>query len=134
MSITILLIENPLLHDSAALITSSADLSLLGHVPTLDDALVICQHAHPDLILLKLRNMGEIPQIRQLRLHCHNISIVIFSRHADPHFIQAVLAAGAMGFLLGETLPSDIATSLKTAHQGQVILSGEIIPLLIRRD
>lgn len=130
--IDVLVIENPIQPQTAMLIHCHPELRLFDHVPEITEAILISQDNPPHIILLKLKDMTEIADIRNLRLQFQSTPVMVYSPLKEPEFIQAVLAVGAMGFLLGDVPPPDVGANLLTAYQGQVVISTEVIPLLLR--
>lgn len=129
--VRVLLIDQSLDSEKAALIKASDDLMLIAHTRPLEDFSLLCNEYKPDLILIELPNAEMIEAIRQMRSDCPDSKIVIFSPLKDPTVIRAVINAGAVGYLLEDTLQDDLALSLRTAQTGKAVFSSEITHLLL---
>ena len=129
--IRILLIDQQPDSEKAALIKASDDLLLIAHTRPVENFSQLCDEYKPDLILIELPNAEMIDTIREMRLHCPDTKIVIFSPLKDPAVIRAAINAGVVGYLLEGSLQDDLVLSLLTAQAGKAVFSSEVTRLLL---
>ena len=86
------------------------------------------QQQAPDVILMDIRmpRMDGIAATRLLKARWPDIHIVILTTFDDAELIQAGLQAGALGYLLKDATSEQLATTIRTAAQGQILLQPAI--------
>jgi len=98
---------------------------------------VALNHEHkPDLILLDLnmKGMSGLDTLNALRADDCDASIVILTVSDSPADIEAIVKAGADGYLLKDTEPDELVELLKTTLQGNKAYSQEISKYLLDRE
>jgi len=97
-------------------IAEATDMStVLRHVP-----------AHlPHVLILDLRlpNGSSIDTIRKLRDKVPDTEIVVLTMEESPVFAQAVLDAGAVGFVLKDQADAELALAIRRAAKGEEYVS-----------
>ncbi|WP_299688661.1 response regulator [uncultured Vibrio sp.] len=92
-------------------------------------------HAHeeePDLILLDLnmKGMSGLDTLQALRADGSSASIVILTVSDSPADIEAIVKAGADGYLLKDTEPDELIELLKQAYNGDKAYSSVVASYL----
>jgi DNA-binding NarL/FixJ family response regulator len=82
----------------------------------------------PDVILMDIRmpHMDGITTTKALKAHWPNIHIVILTTFDDIELIQTGLQAGAVGYLLKDITAEQLASTIRAAANGQVLLQQDI--------
>jgi DNA-binding NarL/FixJ family response regulator len=75
----------------------------------------------PDVTLmdLQLRGMNGLQAIRQIRQLQHDARIVVLTMYEGDENIYHALQAGAMGYLLKDSVPEDLIRVIREVHNGQ---------------
>jgi DNA-binding NarL/FixJ family response regulator len=86
------------------------------------------QQMPPDVILMDLRmpRMDGIAATRAVKARWPDVHIVILTTFDDVELIHAGLQSGALGYLLKDATSEQLATTIRTAAQGQVLLQPDI--------
>ncbi|NCC50474.1 MAG: response regulator transcription factor [Spartobacteria bacterium] len=100
---TILLVDDhdPTREEIYSLIERQQDFHIVGEAGNGVDAVQLAERLHPDLIVMDI-NMPEKNGFEATREICAsdpNARILAFSNHTGEHLIDAILAAGALGFV-----------------------------------
>ncbi|KGY11626.1 nitrate/nitrite response regulator [Vibrio tubiashii] len=94
-------------------------------------------HEHkPDLILLDLnmKGMSGLDTLNALRADGCDAAIVILTVSDSPADIEAIVRAGADGYLLKDTEPDDLIELLKQSLTGDKAYSSEVAKYLSDRE
>lgn len=94
-------------------------------------------HEHqPDLILLDLnmKGMSGLDTLNALRADECDATIVILTVSDSPADIEAIVKAGADGYLLKDTEPDELIDLLKVSLRGNKAYSKEVAQYLVDRE
>ncbi|MGM0589622.1 MAG: response regulator [Bacteroidota bacterium] len=96
--------------------------------PNAEDALADLPSKKPDIVLMdiNLPGMNGIECVKKLKAEESDISVVMLTVYEDNERIFQSLQAGAVGYLLKSTSPSDILESLKDVNDGGAPMSAQI--------
>jgi len=98
---------------------------------------VAMNHSHqPDLILLDLnmKGMSGLDTLNALRADGCDAKVVILTVSDSPADIEAIIRAGADGYLLKDTEPDELVDLLKLSLQGNKAYSQEVQKYLEDRE
>ncbi|GEL98205.1 response regulator transcription factor [Cellulomonas terrae] len=133
-TIRVLLVDDdPLVRTGLRLMLAGADgITVAGEASDgdeLDDAVT---RTHPDVVLLDVRmpRVDGVTALRRLTADPRPAVIVLTTFRTDGVVLDA-LRAGAAGFLLKHTPPQQIVDAVRTAADGQPIVSPSVLSQLI---
>lgn len=115
--------------------------SLLGGefevVGSVEDGRALVDQAaalHPDLIVadISMPQLNGIEAARQIKKTDKKTKIVFLTMHLDATYAANAFEAGASGFVLKHSAPSELSTALHQAMKGQTYVSPLIAGDLIR--
>jgi DNA-binding NarL/FixJ family response regulator len=115
------------------ILSSSEEIEVVGEAADGTDA-IAAVHAHrPDVVLMDIRMPGmdgitATSALRRLPTPPHVIVLTTFQ--ADEHVMSA-LRAGADGFLLKDTAPTDIVQAVRLVAAGEAMLSPSVTRTLL---
>jgi two-component system nitrate/nitrite response regulator NarP len=100
------------------------------------DAVALNHELQPDLILLDLnmKGMSGLDTLNALRADGSDASIVILTVSDSPADIEAIVKAGADGYLLKDTEPDELVDLLKQSLTGTKSYSQEVQKYLEMRE
>lgn len=86
------------------------------------------QHTPPNVILMDIRmpRMDGIAATRAIKTRWPESHIVILTTFDDVELIQSGIQAGALGYLLKDVNAEQLASIVRTAAQGHVVLQPDI--------
>jgi NarL family two-component system response regulator LiaR len=129
-SIRVLIVDD---HDMlrkgiATMLYATPDLELVGEASSGSEAIEMCAHLKPDVVLMDLM-MPEMDGATAIR-HIHNnqpqIRIVVLSSFAEHDLIKSALEAGASGYILKNISADKLADAVRMAKQDIAPLSPEV--------
>jgi len=120
--ITVLTVDDhPLIRDGlAAVIGGQPDLRLVAEVSDGAAAIAAYRTHRPDIVLMDLRMPGGdgLTAIRQIRSEFPLARIIALSSYDGDEDIHRALAAGASGYLLKDTVRTELLNAIRTVHRG----------------
>jgi len=106
------------------LIDALADVELGGPATDGADAHALCGPLTPDGVLrdLEMPRMDGIEATRQITQDHPEVAVVVLTSFSDREKILAALDAGAVGYLLKDVEPPELARAIRAAAAGEVPL------------
>ena len=89
----------------------------------------------PDVVLMDI-SMGDengIEATRAIKRNAPAVAVIILSVYDDVQYIEAAVEAGAAGYFLKSVQGPDLAAAVRSAHQGDTVLSPEVARKVFRR-
>jgi two-component system, NarL family, response regulator LiaR len=117
----------------SAMLMAHDDLELVGEAANGVEALRLCDHLRPDIVLLDLSMplLDGLATLRILRERSPDIKVLVFTSFTETHLIEDVLKAGAMGYVLKNASTDELARAIRAVYQGDPILAPEVTDILI---
>ncbi|MCG3729170.1 response regulator [Vibrio cincinnatiensis] len=99
------------------------------------DAIALAHETDPDMILLDLnmKGMSGLDTLKALRTDGYSASVVILTVSDHAGDIEALIKAGADGYLLKDTEPDELINLLKQAMLGDKAYSAIVAEYLLQR-
>ncbi|XKK39602.1 response regulator transcription factor [Nocardiopsis sp. ARC36] len=137
MTIRVLLADDqPLIRAGfAALLDSEPDIEVVGAAADGTEAVALTTRLVPDVVLMDVQmpGTGGIEATRGIAADpgLAGVRVVILTNYALDAYVFEALRAGACGFLLKDTEPTELLRSVRVAVEGQALLSPEITRRLV---
>jgi len=101
---------------------------IIGAVEDGRELLEQAQKLHPDVIVVDigmplLNGIDAVTQIRKVR---PNAKVVFLTMHQDAMYAKEAFEAGALGFVLKHSAPSELNTAIEEALKGNTFISPAI--------
>ena len=92
------------------------------------EALRIISHTRPEVALVDARmpKMDGVELIRRLSQEHPRVAAIVLTTFDDDEYIFGGLRAGAKGYLLKDTPPEELVSSIEKASRGETVLGGQI--------
>lgn len=117
----------------SALFLTLDDIELVAQGSSGNEAIALCAEYEPDVVLMDVI-MPDLSGVEATRIiHAQNptCKIIALSGFKDTESVQAMLNAGAVGYVLKTSSGEDIANTIRSAYAGNMILSGEVAQALL---
>jgi DNA-binding NarL/FixJ family response regulator len=114
--------DHPLLREGiAAVIDSQSDMCVVAQGATAQDAIRLFREHQPDVTLLDLRlpDLSGIDALSAIVAEFPAARIVMLTTFEGDVEVQRSLAAGARGYLLKSTPPSELLEAVRQVHAGR---------------
>lgn len=104
------------------------DIAVVGEASDGTSALAQAKALHPDVILMDVRmpGMNGIEATERIAQECPSTRVLILTTFDLDEYAFAGLRAGASGFLLKDTRPTELAEAIRTVASGEAVVSPRI--------
>ena len=108
----------------AQLLTTFADVELVGAAANGDEAVSLSAERDPDVVLMDLEMpvLDGIEATRRIRAAQPEVAVVVLTSFSDRERILSALDAGAAGYLLKDAEPDVLAHAIQAAARGEAPL------------
>lgn len=99
------------------------DIAVVGESDRGDDALDLVLAVEPDLVVLDIFLPGRsgIDVCAELAARCPRARVLAFSAFGDPEYVEAMMAAGAAGYLLKTARAEMLVNAVRAVHSGSLV-------------
>lgn len=128
--------DHPIVRDGLiSAINDHGDMTVIGEASTGEEAVALFKQHQPDITLmdLRLRGMSGLDAIRQIRAHRADARIIVLTMYEGDEDIYRALAAGAVTYLLKDTLSDDLLRVVCEVHAGGAPMTQEVEARLAER-
>lgn len=117
----------------SALLLAFDDLKLVGEASNGEEGARLCRQMQPDVVLMDLvmPGMDGIAATKVIKECCPKTQVIALTSFAEDERVQAVLKAGAIGYLLKNVSAHELVAAIRNAASGQPTLSTEAARALI---
>ena len=117
-----------------AILSAQPDFALVGMATNGLEAVTLAAQLNPDVLLIDLvmPKMDGLAAIQAIRAANPQACILVLTSFADDERVFPAIKAGALGYLLKDTLPQDLLQAIREVAQGQVSLHPEIARRMLR--
>jgi NarL family two-component system response regulator LiaR len=117
-----------------ALISTKPDIEVVGEAADGDQAVREARTLQPDVILLDLAmpHKDGIGVIREIKQENPAAQILVLTSFAEDERVFVAIKAGALGYLLKESSPTELIQAIVAVNQGEAYLSPTITLQLVR--
>jgi NarL family two-component system response regulator LiaR len=106
-------------------LANQADLEVVGEVDDGASAIARAQELVPDVVLMDLRIpvLDGIEATRQIRAALPQTAVVVLTTYTDTANVGKAIAAGAIGYVVKDVPPQELAEAIRKAACGEVHLA-----------
>jgi two-component system, NarL family, response regulator NreC len=130
MPIRILLADDhALVRDGVrALLEKQPDMLVVGEAGDGREAAQLAEEHKPDVVVMDIAmpNLNGIDATRRILTAHPQTAVVILSMHQDESYVLRSLKAGAKGYLLKDSLRSDVLEAIRAVAQGRSYLTRKV--------
>jgi len=115
-----------------ALLERQPDMTVVGEAADGRDSVRLAEEQTPDVVVMDIGmpNMNGIEATRRITTSCPDTAVVILSMHQDESYVLRSLKAGAKGYLLKDSLRSDVIEAIRAVSQGRSYLTRKVSKIL----
>ncbi|MCL4822393.1 MAG: response regulator transcription factor [Vicinamibacteria bacterium] len=117
--------DHAILRDGVrALLSTAADVEVVGEAADGSEAVARCQALRPDVVLLDVNmpGLGGLEAALVLRRECPDTRVLILSQHEDREYVTRALQAGAAGYVLKKAAGAELVSAIRAVHTGGLVL------------
>ncbi|MDZ8088756.1 MAG: response regulator transcription factor [Nostoc sp. DedQUE12b] len=118
-----------------AIIDEESDMTVVGQAQNGIEAIELFRKEQPDVTLMDLRmpEMGGVEAIMALCTEFNTARIIVLTTYDGDEDIYRGLRAGAKGYLLKDSKPSELRSAIRTVHVGQQYIPPHVGAKLVQR-
>lgn len=106
------------------LVDAQADMEVVGEAADGELAIREAARLKPDIILMDISmpTMNGLKATKRLRAGSSTIKILMLTRHTDDGYLQQLISAGANGYVLKQSAPTELINAIRTVGAGNAYL------------
>ncbi|MCW5983473.1 MAG: response regulator transcription factor [Bryobacteraceae bacterium] len=110
------------------ILSQQRDIEVTAEASTGREAVELCRQLEPDMAILDIAmpEINGVEATRRIRQICPGCNILILSMHKDTAYVRETLRAGAKGYLLKDSVDSELVTAVRAVARGEAFLSPAI--------
>jgi DNA-binding NarL/FixJ family response regulator len=112
----------------AGVLAREVDFQIVAEAGTGREAIALAESTQPDVVVLdiSLPDIDGMEVARSLRAAQPKLAILALSIHQDPYFVQEMLRAGAVGYVVKSAAVRELVQAIRLVNQGIMYLSPAI--------
>ncbi len=121
--------DHPLIRKGiASILANEADMTLVAEASDGQEAIAAFRAFHPDVTLMDLRMPGVdgIAATMAIREESPEAAIIALTSYEGDQDIFRALSAGARGYLLKESVHSEVLQAIRAVHAGRRVVPPEV--------
>jgi DNA-binding NarL/FixJ family response regulator len=106
------------------LVNAQTDMEVVGEAGNGEIAVKKAQELHPDIVLMdvSMPELNGLIATKRIKLDCPQVKILALTRHTDDGYIQQLIRAGANGYVLKQSAPTELIRAIRTVSAGNSYL------------
>jgi len=119
-----------------SLLKGETDIRLVGEASTGTEAVSRAVELGPSVVILDITMPGlnGLQATSQIVTRVPGARIVILSMTCEEEFVVQAIDAGASGYLIKDTAPSELITAIREVHKGNAFFSPAVSKILLERQ
>ncbi len=115
-----------------ALLEHEPDMAVVGEAADGRESVRLAETSTPDVVLMDLAmpNLNGMEATRRILAANPKIGVVILSMHQDESYVLGSLKAGAKGYLLKDSMRSEVVQAIRSVVEGRSFLTRKVARLL----
>ena len=119
------------------LLGSSPDIEVVGEAGDGAEAWSLCRRTNPDVVLMDVRmpRMDGLEATRRIMAdpRCASTHVLVLTTFDEDELVHEALRAGASGFLLKDTRPTQLLDAIAVVAAGDALLAPSVTRRLIEQ-
>lgn len=102
------------------ILSAQSDIEVIAEVGDGRTAISCAQELLPDLVLMdiSLPKLNGLKATEKLKECCPQVNVLALTRHKDEGYLQQILRAGASGYVLKQSPPSELIHAIRSIASG----------------
>lgn len=110
------------------ILSKEEDINILGTAANGKKAYEFCKWQKPDVVLMDIQmpEMNGVEATKMIKSDFPEIKIIVLTTFKDDDYIYDSLKNGALGYLLKDAPPKEIADAIRTVYKGGALIQSEV--------
>lgn len=111
-----------------ALLGLTPDIEVIGEATDGRQAIDQCLDLKPDVVLMDIAmpGLGGIEATLELKREAPKTRVLVLTQYDDPEYVRRFLNIGVAGYVLKRMLGSELASAIRSAAQGGLVLDPHV--------
>ncbi|MGE3277787.1 MAG: response regulator [Vicinamibacterales bacterium] len=111
-----------------ALLGGTDDIEVVGEAANGEETITQVAALRPDVVVMDVAmpGLGGLEATLALRRAHPDVRVLVLTQHENPEYVRRFMKAGASGYLLKRTAGSELASAIRAARQGGLVLDPAI--------
>ncbi len=135
MTITILIADDHAIvrHGLRTLLEEQPDFQVVGEAVNGREARQLVDQLLPEVVILDIAmpELNGLDAMSQIYEQHPDIQAIILSMHASPEYVYHALKAGARGYLVKESVVTEVVEAVSAVHDGRLYLSQKVSNIML---
>lgn len=107
-----------------ALLRLHDDIEVVGEAADGREAVDLAARLRPDVVLMDIAmpGLGGLEATIELRRVLPDVKVIVLTQYDDREYLRRFLQAGVSGYLLKKTAGSELASAIRAAYRGGLVL------------
>jgi len=116
-----------------ALLGLSSDIEVVGEASNGREALEMITSIEPDVVLMDMAMpvMGGLEATRRIHKQFPTVKVMVLTQYDDKEYVIPIIEAGASGFISKSAVSSELASGIRSLHNGGSFLSPDITKIVV---
>jgi DNA-binding NarL/FixJ family response regulator len=103
-----------------ALLEAEGDIEIVGEADSGRQAVDLVAQLQPEVVVLDIAMplLNGLMATRQIVRKCPNTRVLVLSAYSDTEYVQQLVEAGAIGYLLKQSAAQELAQAIREVHRG----------------
>lgn len=126
--------DHPLMRKGLrTMLASEKELTVVGEANDGRGAIDQVRAMAPDVVVMdvSMPGLNGIEATRHILADAPGTRIVALSIHAEKHFVESMLEAGAAAYVLKDSAPEELVTAIHSVLRGETFLSAPILGIVV---
>jgi DNA-binding NarL/FixJ family response regulator len=134
MTATILVVDDhAMFRDGIRRLLERNDFNVIGEAGDGGEALTAVRELSPDLVIMDISmpDVDGIEATTEILASAPETKVIALSIHGGKRFVENMLQAGAVGYVLKDSAPEQLVEAVNTVLKGEIYLSPKITGLVV---
>jgi two-component system response regulator NreC len=106
------------------LVNAQPDMEVIAEASDGGAAIKEAQKLLPDIVVMDISmpELNGLKATRKLKTACPSVKVLTLTRHTDNAYLQQLIAAGAAGYVLKQSAPSELIRAIRSIADGNSYL------------
>lgn len=106
------------------LVNSQSDMEVIAEADNGEIAVKITKKLLPDILVMDISmpELNGLKAARRVKNACPGVKILTLTRHTDEAYLQQLIKAGAAGYVLKQSAPTELIRAIRTVAEGNSYL------------
>lgn len=115
------------------LLENMPDVTVVAEAQHGEGAVAAVSSAQPDVLLIDISmpHGGGLPAVQQIHARWPGVRILMLSGHQEAPYVRHALTAGASGYLVKDSAPTELELAVRAVSRGETYLSPAISGVVV---